>query len=631
MRHLKSFTQGITFLSCLLLVSSLSSAQRVEPADSWTEQQVLNLPATETAFRLFNGEDLTGWKGQTKKYFSVKDGIIVAKNSEENAPAASTYLLTTKDYRNFRLIFEAKLVESEMHSGISLWGEPIEMEGDPFSYRGHLVMFPSNYGLFDLYRRRGIYRDLAPLGKEYGKQHGWNRMEILAIGNRIRHVVNGVIVADFTDPQPELCQPGPIGLQLHSNKVAQEIHFRGLILTENPEDQLITAKAEQPELELQAKRPANKLYPRANPNQLGMNGQVLNKIVPAMEGFIKEDQIAGSVTLVAKDGKIVHYKAVGKADLDSDKPMHPRSLFSIASMTKPITAIALMTLVEQGKVSIDDPLTKYIPAFKKTKLNSGPPKQPILIRHILTHTSGVVGSQELEGTLEETAQALSERMMGFEPGSKWQYGPSLTLAGRVVEVVSGKPFDVYLKETIFQPLKMVDTTFKPTPAQQNRIATIYQPNPDGPGLIPGGSWINELSANRQPNPSAGLYSTALDLYRLYQMLLNEGELDGVRILKPKTVREIRTIHTGDLEAGFTEGCGWGWGCAVVREPQGFTERLSQGTFGHGGAFGTQGWIDPERNMIFILMIQRTKFGSSDQSDLRVSLQIIATDALNKKN
>lgn len=224
---------------CVLLVNLYATAQDKHAVD-WSQSQLSKLPASENAIQLFDGKSLDGWQGQKEKYFSVKDGIIIARNDESNAPKASTYLVTEKSYRNFRLIFEAKLVTSEMHSGIALWGKNVEKESDPFSYMGHLVMFPSNYGYYDLFRRNSIYKDDDGVAKQAGAQHAWNRMEILAIGNRIQHAINGQAVADWSDPQPELCQAGPIGLQLHSNKVAQEVHFRGLVLTENPVDQLIT-------------------------------------------------------------------------------------------------------------------------------------------------------------------------------------------------------------------------------------------------------------------------------------------------------------------------------------------------------------------------------------------------------
>ena len=212
-------------------------------ADDWSEKQVSKLPKGEEPIHLFNGTDLTGWKGQIGKYFSVEDGAIVGRNGKKNAPLASTYLVTDKKYRNFRLIFEAKLVTGEVHSGIAFWGHTVEKSGDPYSFMGHLVMFPSGYGYYDLYRRNSIYADKSGIARKAGKQHDWNRMEILAIGTRIRHVINGKLVADWSDPHPEYCEDGPIGLQLHSNKAPEEIRFRGLILTTNPRDELVTVSA----------------------------------------------------------------------------------------------------------------------------------------------------------------------------------------------------------------------------------------------------------------------------------------------------------------------------------------------------------------------------------------------------
>lgn len=221
-----------------------TSDTAAETATDWSHQQIEKFPASEKPVSLFNGRDFTGWEGHIDPYWSVQDGVIVARNEKENAPKVSTYLLTDKKYRNFRLVFESKLVESEMHSGISLWGKKLDIDGEPFSYQGHLVMYPSGYGFWDLYRRNSIYQDKDQVARKAGRQHEWNQMEILAIGDRIRHVINGKLVADWTDPQPELCGTGPIGLQLHSNSVPQEVHFRGLVLSEDPEDKLITVVAE---------------------------------------------------------------------------------------------------------------------------------------------------------------------------------------------------------------------------------------------------------------------------------------------------------------------------------------------------------------------------------------------------
>jgi hypothetical protein len=234
-------------LAALLIPIAISTSRADDPATGdWSRQQVKNLPKSEKPIELFNGHDLAGWEGQKGKYFSVEDGAIVGRNDKDNAPAASTYLVTKDKYRNFRLIFEGELVTSEMHTGIAIWGKNVEKMGDPYSYQGHLVMFPSGYGFYDLYRRNSIYTDKNGVAKKAGKQHDWNRMEILAIGNRIRHVVNGKLVADWSDPKPELCESGPIGLQLHSNKVPQEVRFRGLILTTDPEDKLVTVSESAP-------------------------------------------------------------------------------------------------------------------------------------------------------------------------------------------------------------------------------------------------------------------------------------------------------------------------------------------------------------------------------------------------
>jgi hypothetical protein len=232
-------------LGLALLAPAAAAADDAKPGADWSAS--VQFPASETPVRLFNGQDFTGWEGNTGAggtvtYFTIQGGVIVARNEKENAPKVSNYLLTTRPYRNFRLVFEGRLVESKMHSGIALWGKKYVKDGEKFSYQGHLVMFPSGWGFYDLFRRNSIYRDDGRAKK--ADNGGWNKMEILAIAPRIRLAVNGQLVADWTDPQPELCGAGPIGLQLHSNTVPQEVHFRGLILSENPIDRLITVAAD---------------------------------------------------------------------------------------------------------------------------------------------------------------------------------------------------------------------------------------------------------------------------------------------------------------------------------------------------------------------------------------------------
>ncbi len=230
-----------------LLLGGLFSPRAVSADEKENWAATVKFPDGEKPVKLFDGKSFDGWEGNTgeggtPKYFTIKDGVIVARNEKENAPKVSNYLLTKKSYRNFRLLLEGKLAESQMHSGVAIWGKKFEKDGEKNSYQGHLVMFPSGWGFYDLYRRNMIYQDKDGLAKK-ADNGGWNKLEILAIGNRIQLAVNGQAVADFTDDKPEYCEAGPIGLQLHSNQVAQEVQFRGLILSEDPKkEELITVE-----------------------------------------------------------------------------------------------------------------------------------------------------------------------------------------------------------------------------------------------------------------------------------------------------------------------------------------------------------------------------------------------------
>lgn len=235
-------------LAVLGLLSALgvAMAQPKQPAPKVEPPVVKPLEGKSETIALFDGKSLDGWVGYSDLW-SVKDGIIVAKNTKPIK--FSTYLLTKDKYTDFRLTFASKLVESEMHSGVAFWGKvKPDVSKDPekdrtaHTYAGHLVMFPSGYGLYDLFGRNGLPVDTAP-AKKVGKQHDWNDIEILAQGNRIRVAINGAAVVDWRDPKPETIQAAPIGLQLHSNTVNQEIHFKGLVLETFPKvDKLLTVK-----------------------------------------------------------------------------------------------------------------------------------------------------------------------------------------------------------------------------------------------------------------------------------------------------------------------------------------------------------------------------------------------------
>jgi len=190
--------------------------------------------------RLFNGRDLAGWTGHAK-YWTVQDGMILGKNTDP--VPVSTYLLTERKFSDFRLVFDFMLAQSEMHSGIAMWGRVATEKGDPYTYAGHLVMFPSGYGFYDLYGRNLIHANAEP-ARKVGKQHDWNEIEILAQGNRIRFALNGTLISDWREPMPERIQEAPIGLQLHSNKAPQEVRFKRLELETFPEDRLLTVKSQ---------------------------------------------------------------------------------------------------------------------------------------------------------------------------------------------------------------------------------------------------------------------------------------------------------------------------------------------------------------------------------------------------
>jgi CubicO group peptidase (beta-lactamase class C family) len=235
-------------------------------------------------------------------------------------------------------------------------------------------------------------------------------------------------------------------------------------------------------------------------------------------------------------------------------------------------------------------------------------------------------------TLAELVPHFLDKPLQFDPGTKWQYCQSgINTAGRIVEIVSGQSFDQFVQQRIFDPLGMKDTTFYPTEAQAQRLAKSYKKTDgklsEAPIFLLDGK--PATSHERYPAANGGLFSTALDYCRFCQMLLNGGELDGHRIIKPETVKLFSTVQFPEHKTGFTPGNGWGVGCCIVREPQGVTAMLSPGTFGHGGAFGTQAWIDPQKNLIYILMVQRANFPNADNSEIRKAFQQAAADALAK--
>jgi CubicO group peptidase (beta-lactamase class C family) len=371
----------------------------------------------------------------------------------------------------------------------------------------------------------------------------------------------------------------------------------------------------------------------------------LDGIGSAMEERVAAKEIAGAVTLVVNPQGILHQEAIGWADVAAQRPMQPNTLFWIASMTKPLTGVAILMLQDEGLLKVSDPVAKYLPAFANLRTPSGKPAN-LTITHLLTHTSGL---GEASGPEAQQARTLADLVplwlaapTQFEPGTRWRYCQSgINAAGHIVEVLSGLSFDVFLQQRVFDPLGMPDTTFYPTDEQRQRLATAYARDAASGTLNPVPARSDFGSRNRPPQGNGGLFSTGPDYARFCQMLLQGGTLDGRRYLSPEALHYLTTPQTGDIPTGFFQNdafgqhgnkYGWGIGTCVLRTPhEGVASMLSPGTYGHGGAWGTQAWIDPVRQVAYVLMVQRSNFPNSDASDVRRAFQQAAVFALPAAN
>lgn len=357
----------------------------------------------------------------------------------------------------------------------------------------------------------------------------------------------------------------------------------------------------------------------------------------AMEGMVEKKEIAGAVTAVVTKDKVLHLESTGLADVASKRSMAPETVFWIASMTKPVTGVAVLMLQDEGKLKVSDPVAKYIPEFANLKTPSGKPAN-LTIAQLMDHTSGLGeshGKDKDAKTLADLVPIWVAAPMKYEPGAKWQYTQSgINAAGRVVEVVSGKTFDVFLQERLFGPLGMKDTTFYPSDAQRARLVTAYAKNKDTGELtaVPPRQDFGDRS--RPPMGNGGLFSTAPDYARFCQMLLGGGTLEGKRYLSAEAMKSLREPSTGELGTGFfpphATKYGWGLGTCILKTPHhGVAEMLSPGTFGHGGAWGTQAWVDPVKGVAYVLMVQRANFPNSDASEVRRAFQEAAAKAVAK--
>jgi CubicO group peptidase (beta-lactamase class C family) len=375
--------------------------------------------------------------------------------------------------------------------------------------------------------------------------------------------------------------------------------------------------------------------------QLASAAPKLSGIGPAMEEKVTAQEIAGAVTVVVAPQGILHQETTGLADVAAHRPMQPNTLFWIASMTKPLTGVAILMLQDEGRLKVSDPVAKHLPAFANLRTPSGKPAN-LTIAQLLTHTSGLgeaVGPEAQQArTLTDLVPLWLAGPTQFEPGTRWRYCQSgINAAGRIVEVLSGLTFDAFLQQRVFDPLGMTDTTFYPTDEQRQRLATAYARDAASGTLNPVPPRSDFGSRNRPPQGNGGLFSTGPDYARFCQMLLQGGTLDGRRYLSPEALRYLATPQTGDLPTGFFQNdafgqhgdkYGWGIGTCVLRAPhEGVAAMLSPGTYGHGGAWGTQAWIDPARQVAYVLMVQRSNFPNSDASDVRRAFQQAAVTSL----
>lgn len=370
------------------------------------------------------------------------------------------------------------------------------------------------------------------------------------------------------------------------------------------------------------------------PELVGMDTERLNRVTQAMQEYVDAGQLAGVVTMAARDNKIVHFEAVGQRDIAAADPLATDDIFRIYSMSKPITGVAMMILYEEGKFKLSDPVEKYIPEFANLQVAAGedangniitePPAHKMTIRELMSHTGGLsyglfsqskvddmyneVNLLDPNSTLQDMIDKLAQIPLRQQPGSTWHYSVSVDVQGYLVEKLSGQKFGDFLEELIFKPLNMIDTDFYVPEEKADRLAQVYGYGPDGALVAQEGfgGANNYLVDQTFESGGGGLVGTAMDYMRFAQMILNGGELDGVRILAPLTVEIMHRNQMPKSVPGIglgARGTTFGLDFAIIEDPV-EAESYSKGEFYWGGAAGTWFWIDPVEDLVFVGMIQQ---------------------------
>jgi CubicO group peptidase (beta-lactamase class C family) len=381
---------------------------------------------------------------------------------------------------------------------------------------------------------------------------------------------------------------------------------------------------------------------KPDPQAAGMNGKHLELIASRMKEYVAANKTAGMVTVVARHGRVASFEAVGFQDLESKTPMQKDSLFRIASLTKPVTCAAIMVLVDEGRLSLVDPVQKFLPEYAGLKMKSCSarsgytcqsvaPSRAINVEDLMTHTSGLPaggprGSSEPQTLAELVTQGAKSELL-FEPGTQWNYSNiGIDILGRIVEIVSRQNFDDFLRTRLFEPLGMHDTSFFVPAEKQKRLATLY--TYDGGKLVSAEAEWGTQHRTHIPVPAGGLVSTASDMLRFNEMMRRGGTLEGNRVLSPAATHLMTISHTGDIPAGWVPGVGHGYGYEVVRAPAGMFRYNSLGTYVKGGAYRTYEWVDPEKDLTGVVMMQLTN-GGGDVADPINSFMAISAAAIER--
>ncbi|MFN0171811.1 MAG: serine hydrolase domain-containing protein [Bryobacteraceae bacterium] len=349
-------------------------------------------------------------------------------------------------------------------------------------------------------------------------------------------------------------------------------------------------------------------------------GSIATARLDAVEQHLKSDseqaRIAGAVWLVAHDGKILRHGAAGYRNIGNKAPMRPDSIFRIASMTKPVTVTALMILVERGRLSLDDPVVTHLPDFKGSVVKGSAAGETekalraITVFDLLTHSSGLPNLPpepyrdlwwKRDHTLAEAAAVYASLPLEYQPGTSSIYSnPGMALVGRLVEVISGQPYETFVETEILRPLRMSETFYRLPPSMNDRLASMHARGPAG--VTPDESREGSTSA-KYPSPEGGLFSTATDMFRFYQAMLNGGNLDGVRILSRASAQAMVEARSAQAEKESAIGIRYGLGWWVTSGRRGRYAMLPENTFGHDGGYGTTGWVIPQARLVGILMVQ----------------------------